>query len=139
MRPAAPAFLVALALALGAGCGVESGKKGTEGDRAGGVPAVGAAEFYRDYSTLKGAERFKKYSGGVRVSGTVKQTVDLGAEEGTQLMLVVGGPGHIAAKFRDGGAAVTKLKIQPGEPVTLLCQIGGKPDAILFLADCVLQ
>jgi hypothetical protein len=132
------ALAAVAALALAAGCGREKAKQGEE-ERPAGVPDIGAADFYRDYSSLKGAARFKKYSGGVRVSGTVKEVVDLGRDEGLQLWLAAPAPGSIAVKFQDRGAAATKQKIQPGQPVALLCQMGGKPDAVLFLVDCILE
>ncbi|HWM88629.1 MAG TPA: hypothetical protein VNO33_22420 [Kofleriaceae bacterium] len=119
-------------------CGREAGTGGGDrGEKS--VPQMSAAEFYKDYSSLKGADLLEKYSGGVAVTGPVKKSVYLGQDEGLQLWLAVDGPGHIAARFQDGGTVARQKKIKVGHTVALRCQINGKPDAVLFLVDCVLE
>ncbi len=113
--------------------------KGGEGQGKDSVPQMTAAEFYKDYSSLKGADRLNKYGNGVAITGQVVKSVYLGEDEGLQLWLGVDGPGHIAARFEDGGAAARKKKVKVGDTVALRCQFNGKPDAILFLVDCLLQ
>jgi hypothetical protein len=129
--------LAAAVLAATSGCGKRSETQGGEG-AAKAAPQVGAAEFYGTYSTLKGAELLEKYSAGVVVSGTVDRTLNLGGDEGFQLWLAVGGPGHIAVKFQDGGKAARQKKVKQGDPIAVRCQIGGKPEEVLYLVDCAL-
>ena len=132
---------VALGLAALATAACDVKEEGKAGARGGGdsVPRMTAEEFYRDYSSLKGADRLNKYGDGVAISGKVMKSVYLGQDEGVQLWLEVNGPGHIAARFHDGGAAAKQRRLKAGDNVALQCQFNGKPDAILFLVDCVLE
>jgi len=133
------AFAIGLALLATAGCDVkEEGKAGERGATSG-VPRMTAEEFYKDYSNLKGADRLNKYGDGVAITGKVSKSVYLGQDEGLQLWLEVNGPAQIAARFHDGGAAARQRKLKVGDAVALQCQFNGKPDAILFLVDCVLE
>lgn len=129
--------LVLLAL-LAAACGKEAGDPG-ETKAPGDLPRLTAPEFYSDYSTLSGAELFSKYKDGVIVKGQVKKQVNLGKDEGWQLQLTASGPGHIAARFQDGGTTLRQRKLKVGDEVTIRCQIRGKPEEILFLASCVVE
>lgn len=132
--------LVVLAAGGLAASGCDDKAEGKGGEGAGkDVPQMTAAEFYKDYSSLKGADRLNKYGDGVAITGQVIKSVYLGEDEGVQLQLGVDGQGHIAARFEDGGAAARKKKIKVGDTVSLRCQFNGKPDAVLFLVDCVLQ
>ncbi|HTE55587.1 MAG TPA: hypothetical protein VK698_32255 [Kofleriaceae bacterium] len=142
MRPVAShRVVVAVIVWLAAGgCGERGDEQSAAPQGPGGVPSVQAAEFYRAYSTLSGAELLEKYGAGVMVTGPVQKRVDLGGDAGVQLWLAVDapGPGHVAVKFRDSGAAAQKQKVAPGEIVAVTCQINGKPADVLFLVDCVL-
>lgn len=133
-------FIAVLVALAGAAGGCDSKIEGKDGSGQGKeVPQMTAAEFYKDYSTLKGADRLNKYGDGVAITGKVIKNVYLGEDEGLQLWLGVDGPGHIAARFEDGGVAARKRKVKVGDAVALRCQFNGKPDAILFLVDCALQ
>jgi len=137
------AVLVLVLAGLGglaaSGCDGKVEGTGAEGRGKGSVPEMTAAEFYKDYSSLKGADRLNKYGDGVAITGQVTKSVYLGEDEGLQLRLGVDGAGYIAARFEDGGAAARKKKVKVGDTVALRCQINGKPDAILFLVDCILK
>lgn len=137
MRPAMIRQAFAATLVALAGC-KETGESG-EGGKAGEIPALTAPEFYNDYSALKGADLLKKYKDGVIVTGQVKKLVDLGKDEGLQVWLTVEGPGHIAARFQDGGDAARKQKLKAGDDIKLRCQISGKPDTVLFVGNCTLE
>jgi hypothetical protein len=135
------AVLVALGGVVAAsGCDGKTEGKGGDGHGVENVPQMTAADFYRDYSSLKGADRLNKYGDGVAITGQIIKSVYLGEDEGLQLRLGVGvdGPGYIAARFQDGGTAARKKKVKVGDTVAIRCQFNGKPDAVLFLVDCVL-
>jgi len=118
------AFAVGLALIGAAGCDVkEEGKAGERG-AASAVPRMTAEEFYKDYSSLKGADRLNKYGDGVAITGKVSKSVYLGQDEGLQLWLEVNGPGHIAARFHDGGAEGRR---RGRAPVSVQRQAGRRP------------
>jgi hypothetical protein len=137
-----PGVLVAAAVGLAmaaAGCGVKDDGKGGDQATDDSVPEMTAPEFYKEYSSLKGADRLNKYGDGVLITGKVTKSVYLGQDEGIQLWLGVDGPGQIAARFHDGGAAVKQKKVAVGDQVAMRCQFSGKPDAVLFLVDCVLR
>jgi hypothetical protein len=136
-RPALVLAALAL-LASGGACGKEAGD-GPGPKSPDDLPRLTAAEFYGDYSTLTGAELFSKYKDGVIVKGQVKKQVNLGKDEGWQLWLTVDGPGHIAARFQDAGATLRQRKLKVGDEAVIRCQIRGKPEAILFLASCILE
>jgi hypothetical protein len=140
VRPRVFIAVLALFAGVGAATGCDGKVEGKGGDGHGNenVPQMTAAEFYRDYASLKGADRLNKYGNGVAITGQVVKSVYLGEDEGLQLRLGVDGPGHIAARFEDGGTAARKKKVKVGDTVALRCQFNGKPDAVLFLVDCVL-
>ncbi len=96
-------FIALLVVAAAGACDGKVEGKGGEGQGKD-VPQMTAAEFYKDYSSLKGADRLNKYGDGVAINGQVIKSVYLGQDEGLQLWLGVDGPGHIAARFEDGGA-----------------------------------
>jgi hypothetical protein len=137
VAPRVVAALLFTFAAMASGCEGKD-EASAEGEGEDKVPDLTAAEFYKDYSSLKGADRLNKYGEGVAIKGKVEKRVYLGEDEGLQLWLAVDGPGHIAARFQDGGAAARKQKIKVGDTVAIRCQFNGKPDDVLFLVDCAL-
>jgi tRNA_anti-like len=135
--PRVVAALFAGFVAIASGCDGKDGD-GASGEGEDKVPDLTAAEFYKDYSSLKGADRLNKYGEGVAIKGKVEKRVYLGEDEGLQLWLSVDGPGHIAARFQDGGAAARQRKVKVGDTIAIRCQFNGKPDDVLFLVDCAL-
>lgn len=126
----------ALALLVLLACG---GEEGGRGGKAGKPVAtdVSAADLYRDYSALRGAELLEAYQRGVTVTGTVSRAVELG-EEGLQLWLAVE-RGAVALAFADLGVAARQKGVRAGTLVRARCQVGGKPQETLFLSACALQ
>jgi hypothetical protein len=96
-----------------------------------------AVDLYRDYSKLRGTDVLDTYAGGVVVTGAVSQVVELG-EEGVQIWLTVD-RGAVALAFADLGAEVRRKGVRAGTELRARCQIGGKPDEVLFLTGCVLR
>lgn len=96
-----------------------------------------AADLYRDYSKLRGTAVLDTYAGGVVVTGTVSKVEELG-EEGLQIWLAVD-RGAVALAFADLGAEVRQKGLRAGAELRARCQIGGKPEEILFLTACVLR
>ena len=96
-----------------------------------------AAELHREYSKLRGTDLLETYAGGVVVTGTVSQVIELG-EEGLQIALAVD-RGGVTLAFADLGIAARNKGLRPGVELRARCQIGGKPEDVLFLTACVLQ
>jgi len=124
-----PLLLVAVAA-----CGSGGDGKG-KASRSGGE--LTAAELYRDYSKLRGTELLETYAGGVVVNGTVAQATELG-EEGLQVWLAVD-RGGVALAFTDLGDEARRKGMRPGVQLRARCQVGGKPQEVLFLTACVLR
>jgi hypothetical protein len=97
---------------------------------------LSAADLYRDYAALRGGEVLEAYAAGVTVSGTVAQVLELG-EEGLQIWLAADG-GSVALGFADSGAVARSKGVRPGTVLRARCQVGGKPQEVLFLKSCVL-
>lgn len=98
---------------------------------------VTAAELYRDYSGLHGAEVLDAYAGGVVVSGAVAEAVELG-DEGLEVRFAVD-RGAVALAFIDLGVEARRKGIRRGVQLRARCQVSGKPQDTLFLTACVLQ
>ncbi|HEU5058530.1 MAG TPA: hypothetical protein VFU21_18485 [Kofleriaceae bacterium] len=129
------AFLLLFPLVVAACC-----RGGGGGDDEGGrgvATRVSASDLYRDYSKLRGVELLEAYAGGVEVTGTVSQAIELG-EEGLQISLSVARGGVVLA-FADLGAAARQKGVRPGVELRARCQVGGKPQDTLFLTACTLQ
>jgi hypothetical protein len=127
---------LALALALLAACrGGGDSSKGKATRAA--TTEIGATDLYREYSALRGSDLLETYSGGVLVTGTISQAVELG-EEGLQIWLAVD-KGGVALAFTDLGTAARQKGMRPGAELHARCQIGGKPQEVLFLSGCVLR
>jgi hypothetical protein len=113
---------------------------GDDGDgkrRRGVATEVTAAELYRDYAALRGTDVLDAYAGGVVVTGTVAEVVELG-DEGLEVRFAVD-RGALALAFIDLGAEARRLGIRRGVQLRARCQVGGKPQDTLFLTACVLQ
>jgi len=124
--------LIALLVSCRGGGDDDSDKK----DRS--VPAeLTAADLYRDYSKLRGTAVLETYAGGVVVTGTVSKVVELG-EEGLQIWLAVD-QGAVALSFADLGAEVRQKGVKAGATLRARCQVGGKPEEVLFLTACTLR
>ncbi len=128
------ALVLPLILVAVAACGSRGDDKGKA--RRGGSELT-AAELYRDYSKLRGTELLETYAGGVVVTGTVAQATELG-EEGLQVWLAVD-RGGVALAFTDLGAEARRKGMRPGVQLRAGCQVGGKPQEVLFLTACVLR
>jgi hypothetical protein len=109
-----------------------------DGKKQRGVPAeLTAADLYRDYSALRSTAVLETYSGGVVVTGTIAKVVELG-DEGLQIWLAVD-RGAIAMAFADLGAEARQKGLRAGGTLRARCQIGGKPEDVLFLTACSLR
>ena len=128
MSPRPPALLLgALAAALTAAlaaCDADPAREARE--------PVSAAALYVDYDARRGADLLERYDKGVTVRGTVIQSLDLGPE-GHQIALAAS-PGRVLLRFRQPPTAT----IDPGHEVLARCRIGGMPDDVLYLIDCLL-
>ena len=110
----------------------DDGKKGRA------APAeLTAADLYRDYSALRGTAVLETYAGGVVVTGTISRVVELG-DEGLQIWLAVD-RGAVALAFADQGAEARQKGLRSGAALRARCQVGGKPEEVLFLTACVLR
>jgi hypothetical protein len=96
-----------------------------------------AAELYRDYSALRSTAVLETYAGGVVVTGTVAKVEELG-DEGLQVWLAVD-RGAVALAFADLGAELRQKNLRPGAALRARCQVGGKPEEVLFLTACSLR
>ena len=128
------ALVLPLLLAAAAGCRGGGDDGGTSGRSR---SELTAAELYRDYSGLRGTELLETYAGGVLVTGTVAQATELG-EEGLEIWLAVD-RGGVALAFTDLGAEARRKGLRPGVQLRVSCQVGGKPQEVLFLTACVLR
>lgn len=134
-RPLALVLLALVSLPLLAAC--RCGGSGEDGKAGRGVPSEQtAADLYRDYSKLRGADVLETYAGGVVVTGTVAQATELG-EDGLQIWLAVD-RGGVALAFTDLGVIARRKGMRPGVPLRARCLVGGKPQEVLFLTACVL-
>jgi hypothetical protein len=97
---------------------------------------VSASDLYSEYSKLRGVELLEAYAGGVLVTGTVARATELG-EEGLQIDLAIA-RGAVALAFADLGAEARHKGMRPGASLRARCQVGGKPQEVLFLKSCVL-
>lgn len=133
MLRAPAAALLPLLVAAGA-CRGGSGDEDKKGR--GAATELTAADLYRDYSRLRGTDVLETYAAGVVVTGTVSQATELG-EEGLQIWLAVD-RGGVALVFADLGAEARQKGMRPGVQLRARCQVGGKPQEVLFLTACAL-
>jgi len=126
-------LLAVLALLVACHGGDDDGGKKQRG-----TPAeLTAADLYRDYSALRSTAVLETYAGGVVVTGTISKVVELG-DEGLQIWLAVD-RGAIAMAFADLGAEARQKGLRAGGTLRARCQIGGKPEEVLFLTACTLR
>ncbi len=103
-----------------------------------GVPAeLTATDLYRDYSKLRGTAVLETYAGGVVVTGTVSKAIEQG-DEGLQIWLAVD-RGAVALAFADLGAEARQKGLKAGGTLRARCQVGGKPEEVLYLTACTLR
>lgn len=93
-----------------------------------------APQFLGEYLGGKQKSRFKAR---LQVTGKIKRIIDLGAVGGRRLWLDGGQDRFVEARFRDNGAATTRLK--PGRTVTVDCTATGRIGKNAQLTDCVLR
>jgi hypothetical protein len=124
--------VIALLVACHGGGDSADGKK----DR--GPPSeLTAADLYRDYSALRGTAVLDTYAAGVVVTGTIAKVEELG-DEGLQIWLAVD-RGAVALAFADLGAEVRQKTLRAGAALRARCQVGGKPEEVLYLTACTLR
>ena len=133
-RARSHAFRAFLLAAAAVGCRGGGGDEDKAGR--GAATELTAADLYRDYSKLRGTDLLETYAGGVVVTGTVSQATELG-DEGLQIRLAVD-RGGVALSFVDLVVEARQKGLRPGVQLRARCQIGGKPQEVLFLTACVL-
>ncbi len=96
-----------------------------------------AETLYADYGKLEGSDILSRYAGGVTVTGSIAGVVELGETDGLQMSMAVKGEPLVYLRFADGGERARQRQPKPGSLLTVRCAVGGKPQDVLFLIDCV--
>lgn len=105
---------------------------------AGGPPQMTAAEFFRDYNSLKGAALFQKYKNGVIVSGPVLKTINE-MDGSHKVWLDAAGGNYVTLSFADKGAAAVAKGIKKGDQLGARCDVGGGIGNYIMVLRCALE
>jgi hypothetical protein len=139
--------LLALSLALAAGCGKkdekkeggETATKTGETTQSGAALKMSAADFYKDYTSLKGMELMDKYgSKTVEVSGKLKKIITE-MDESTAVWMDVDGTRYLLMTFKDKGAAFKGKGLAEGADFAAACTVGGGTGNYIMLIDCEMK